>query len=344
MSLTDTQYYNIIINPNTLDTNRNDAVYVQQNTQDILTNPNQYLLSVDRFSIPTSYVPLAIMQPLSPSTNTLVYKLTMEYAGITTNANVVFTPVNENVSPSDDEYYFIYTYSTFIKMLNKTLSDLTTTLKVLGNPALATLTAPFFTYDSTSGIISLCAQKLFFDETLPFPISIYGNNALLQYVDSFELHYLSDVNSESKAFRWSIYQKYNNTCAFDNTLFQMYVDYTLFSPWCALKTIEMCLYGIPINYEFINHVVNAATTASIPILADFLVLYNESSVASQARSSVDYSTTERRYIEIISAAELRAIQVVVYWVDNTGVRRPLQFQNFEKALIKIMFKRKDLNY
>ncbi|HEY6534343.1 MAG TPA: phage minor capsid protein, partial [Candidatus Nitrosocosmicus sp.] len=131
----DIVYYNIIITPER-DRSRTLAVYEETRVEPIINNPNDYYMSIVRFSIDGSWIPLFIApvvpNPLNPQdANLMPYLFSLTYLGTMYNVNVVYIPENNARIPNapylsngliiqdvSTNYYFVYYYTTLINLLN----------------------------------------------------------------------------------------------------------------------------------------------------------------------------------------------------------------------------------
>ena len=164
----------------------------------IIQNPSEYFFSVMRFSLETASLPLMIPQvqlgQIDP--NKLIYSITMTYLspinGITYEKQsfILFVPqssnqptprppiVEQDFDPNGD-YYFIYNFQYWIKLVNTTLARCLADLNILvvagtGAP-LPSLNAPFMEWDTVNNVAILNADVAGFNNTLANPINIYFN-------------------------------------------------------------------------------------------------------------------------------------------------------------------------
>ena len=112
--------------------------FEETRTAVVLANPSEYFMSVQRFSIDTTSLPLFIPQvDTNPDTNTkgdpdqLIYKIFIYGVG-STPFNIKYIPSDSTLTPPDvlnnpdalsDPYYFVYTYQKFIDMINRSLIE-----------------------------------------------------------------------------------------------------------------------------------------------------------------------------------------------------------------------------
>lgn len=187
-------YYNIEIS-NSVNKNGNKdprgipASYSENLTQPIINNPSDYYLTILRFTIPGSGIPILTMdiQPNQPDINLTPYSFTLNYNNIHIQKFIMFKNWNNQNLPrppnpirANDPYYFIFEYNIMIQMMNTALKEAFNELVAAVAPAVLPVTEPpFFIYDETTQLISIIAQKnyspiLAGEET----VKIYANTAL----------------------------------------------------------------------------------------------------------------------------------------------------------------------
>lgn len=341
-------YYNIII-PHTGQSDYCSSDYHRMNTIPILDTPENYYMSVSRFSVPTRNIPILIpiVSPTNP--NKLAYSVTLSSSGgaFEVTREIEYFSTSAGSTPATNPlHYFIFTYSHFVKMFNDTLIGAMTDLKSLDASIPVEVKAPKLIFNPSVSLFGLVAQKLYYGEGIVTNrINFYTNQYTFKLLDPLMVDYISPLLSASKGVRYYFFDKGNNSWDFDNTYFYMSQDYSILSAWSSLKSIEMEVGTIPVNYEYIEHDYNTVNkqTTSAPIMKDYLVLYRDSN-QSVARTSVDYAVDESQYICLSGVEPLRELTVRLYWVDNNGKRYRLTLSNGEVINIKVLFKRKDLAY
>ncbi len=159
------------------------CVFYDQRTQQILEKSDEYLMSVVRWSLPTSTIPLLILTPLDfipippyaiPNFNRdlIGYSVILswwtgtDYVDFTTY--IEYTPQNA-IPPTtillpqtqqNEMYWYIYTYQHLLNMINSALLDCFTRLKAHYGAAPGT-TAPKMIYDPVTNLYTLLADDAF---------------------------------------------------------------------------------------------------------------------------------------------------------------------------------------
>ena len=186
-------YYNVTINNNT--SKPIPAEYNESRTRAIIATPSDYYMSVVRFSFNASLLPILICPAISPggffnqNVNTTPYSVTLSYVDITDSSltvtvNLAYIPENDlyydngtsvtaptaavspavpsadNIQDNSTSYYYIYYYSTIVKMVNVALQSAFEQI-VLHFPTLEpNVSAPYIIFDRPSGKFSLIVQNV----------------------------------------------------------------------------------------------------------------------------------------------------------------------------------------
>ncbi len=116
------------------------AIYESTNTSAILANSEDYHLIIERWSIPGFLLPSYIFP--NPTEDQLSVQL--RYNGEIVEEDVIFTSLS-SLSPSSEEYYYVYDFQHLIDMINTALKTAHTNLTTKPVGSLP----PFLTYDET---------------------------------------------------------------------------------------------------------------------------------------------------------------------------------------------------
>lgn len=224
-------YYNVTIRHSDAadPTNPNIPViasFEEERVQPIIDNPNDYYLTITRFTVPGGEIPIFLfpIQPF-PNTNPNLSNLsvTLEYNGDIQQQFLIYDPRNNVINPppaptannpewARTEYYYVFTYDHMIQMINDALK---TAFGNLAAPPLASV-APYFCYDSKTQLISLYCQRAYYDENLASPIQIYVNTPLLNYLEAIDNDFFGYNNADGRDFRFTILDNpcnyYQNEC------------------------------------------------------------------------------------------------------------------------------------
>lgn len=221
----DLVYYNIIMTCQVAKSNTL-AAYEETRTQPIIENPSDYYMSIVRFSIDGSNIPIAVCpvipNPGNPNDiNYTPFSVTLQYGGVNYTAQLIFIPeLQTSIQPqpptstSQDtttQYYYMYTYTTLVVMINNALQAAMTALKT-AVPALNNVVTPYFIYERTQEKFALVVQNTTVSGTNVFQsqfngsgiplvgssqaagmINIFLNSRIYQYFDSIESYIYPDT-------------------------------------------------------------------------------------------------------------------------------------------------------
>lgn len=354
----DNIYYNIRI------TNTGQTGFSTLGSYDVTKNDpivkkcSDFYLSVVDFSLNVSNIPIFIAQvqynPLSVTdVNYTVYFVSITVGGIEYAQNVSYVPHTNFTPPpppqpttpmngrpfTTDRYYYIYSYSSFLEMINNALAA---AYIAAGNPGGAG--APYFEFtQSEYGLISLIVPNAF----IAAGATIEFNSELLQYLEGFETTYIFPLQK----FRFVFYQR-GNICNVNGaevgivggTSWIYKQQFYCLQLWNTMRKIYFATSSIPINSEYKTTNVrntdtpNSVTTLS-PIILDYIPKFD---ILNSSRTIIFYNSCEYRLVDTLSDSPLYHIQVSVFWQDVYGNSFPLYIGINDEITIKLAFFKKSL--
>jgi len=190
------------------------AIFNDQRQTSLLTNPADYYLSIIRFTIDSSSLPLFIMPVctsvqypiVGPNNLTITpYVITLEYGGFEFGSNVMWRPddltiqpplVTTNVDFYQSEYFFVHTYQHFVNLINTAFKNAFTGLQAL--VALPSQFAPYMKYNRELRTFDIVVDGLsyknvdFRGDDNPAAIHVYFNNYLYDMFFNVQSTHLSD--------------------------------------------------------------------------------------------------------------------------------------------------------
>lgn len=352
-------------------------VFNEVRNSPLIMNPSEYFFTIARFSLETPSLPLMIPQVQigQPDINKLIYSVTMTYTspinGITYENQIFMTYIPQNPSavlpslPStsqdvnNSDYYFVYSYQYFIKLLNNTLATCLTGLNASsvggGGGALPSSNAPFMEWDVYNNVGILNADISGFNSSLANPISIYFNTPLYTLFSSFQAEYFGYQNiTNGKNYKLAIYSinGTNELVLPSYNALQMYQEYPTASLWNPVNSLVFTTGTLPV----------APTNVSAPVVfgsntSDLLSGGNNSNISNQLtdfevpttegweyKPNVFYTpTAEYRFVDLLGNTPINNIQISVFWKDAFGNLHPFYLNSGCNANIKVLFRRKDYN-
>jgi hypothetical protein len=337
-----------------------------------LSSPENYFMSVTRFSLQTPTLPVFIPQVMlgQADINKTIYSITMSYqVGPTVIEYQQYIPyIPTNLSqplPSPpltfqdltSDYYFVMTYQHWARMLNNTLTLCYNGLNaavIAAGGVLPSPNAPFFEFDPQALLFILDADEVGYSSSLVSPIKIFVNSPLYTLLSSFQFTAFGYSGiTNGKNYQFDIYN-INNTNVLTlptyNAL-QMYQEGStcaLLNPISALVfstamlPVQPSLVSVPKVFNSDSRLFNVGNNANIaPIMTDFQVPF---SPTNTYKPSVEYQPgSEYRLIDMYGTSPLSALEMSVFWKDVYGGLHPFYLGAGCSATVKILFRRKDFN-
>ena len=323
-----------------------------------LMNPEDYLLSVVRFNVETSTLPLWIptIETGQANVNKTVYSITLKYGAFEFKQNLFFSPSNVNepipAAPLTQQdlsttYYYGMSYTKIITMVNTAFSSAVTGLAALA--ILPSTVAPFAEYDPYSYQCILNAPSVAYDAALPNPIQIFFNTPMYNLFSSFNTTYLGYSNiTNGKNYQLTTTNNNNTTTIGGVSYLQFYQEYPTIPLWTPIQSIVFVssllpmspsLVGVPKVYTS-GQLLSSANNANISnIITDLEVPLDK---GFEYKPNLNYTPqSEYRLVELNGNNPVNAIQIAVYWKDKLNILRPMYI--IGNANIKIMFRKKQFN-
>ena len=301
----DVIYYNIIMTCQVAKSST-PAQYEETRTQPIIDDPSDYYMSIIRFSIDGSNIPIAVC-PVVPNPNNAndinytPFSVTLQYGGVNYTSQLSFIPeINVPLLPqpptttgqdTTTQYYYMYTYTTLVTMINNAFQSAFTALTT-ANPSVASVGAPYIIYDRIQQKFALVIpntvisgtnvyQTQFNGSNIPLVgsnqaadmINIFLNSRIYSYFDSIESYQYQDVVLSNLMIIRDLKNNYYyppqngaNTSppqvatSFTNTnisyttapvYYIFYQQYNTISNWNSLSGIVFLTSSLPIQYEYI---------------------------------------------------------------------------------------------
>ena len=362
----------------------------------LIENPQDYYLSIVRFEIDSPSLPIFIPQRRlgSSSFNDLIYIFGLEVIKGATNTptarykkRVQFIPVNPNISTDQlnayvsankeyslsDEYYYIYNVKQWLRMVNTSLQALFSAMRVDEGNNIIPLSAkaPFFDYDSGSGLITLYTTTHYVDTKDADRLRLFWNTPTNTIFGGFDTTValkatsllFDDISpSESKlgGTHPSTYYQVNvsnlnnkNSITLGSTAFVQSIQSYPSMPMCSpIQNIVFSTSGnLPVSNSQIGNPTifksdgDCATQGGAdnisPILTDFIVPLIR---GDEYKPKINYSPSEYRLLDMKGNAPLKSVDLQVYWKSKIDAKlHPFILGSQCGASCKIMFRKKQFN-
>lgn len=332
-----------VINPSGISINTEpiNAFYTVSNDTPFLDNTSEYYTSVIRFDIPLDAVPIFICpiipnQLFDPDITPMIIGINL--GGVFKPFNVYFTPyLNNSVVPVQDQqtqvitpYYYIYSYTSFIDMINISLS---TSWVQSGFSAGS---GPYFYLDEPTGLIQLSLPPQFFAPNAPL---IFMNEALINYLGAFPIIF----NGYNRPYGADYYFKISEVLRPNHSYLpagwgKYSQEYSTLALWSSVRKLLLLSSKLPLVTE--NVAIGNNSTTRIPIVTDFVPILN---IAGDSRDIAYYiPSAQYRLADMNGNSSLQNFDLQVYWQDSKNNIYPLQISIFQQINIKIAFLRKTM--
>jgi hypothetical protein len=334
-------------------------VFSDTRTDALLLNTGLYKMSIIQATIPTSYIPIRVMeieQGDNTNINKTIYKIRLKKGDISIEKNIIWvTEINTNERPQevpqvvykgglvDTRFYTYYSlrcYQHMATLINTTLNELFEELKIL-DPSIISDLPPYWVYDSESGLFKIYLKIDFLNDEIDMAFNI---NLFTFFLNSFK--YIFGPN-EPASYMTFDFRNYNIFNVFNNDTYGDYVIFTQetrtqnkFYSGSGFRSIEIVSTNLGTNNENIQlqdaqGFAIATSSAESSILNDFHVNIE---TGSELKTAVIYNpTAEYRWISFKTNKILNKIDFQIYWVDNYGNRNPIYIPLGESAQIKMLF-------
>jgi hypothetical protein len=341
----------------------------------ILSNPQDYYVSVTRMIICTNRIPLWQPQlntdsPYNDGYNT-IYSVYLTYQGF--NSGQVFLRVindDETVLPPTapvtsqpiNGWGNVFSYDTIAQMVNTAITTAYNTLAISAGGILPP-NPPYMTWNPTTELFSMnCFPMSFYDQSSGNDVvNIYFNNCYRPYLLGWAINILSNSTSTPNGQDVLLVIKNNGNNYTPQpsppeyeapnpatVMIQMSQDIT--APWCflALSKIQV-ITTLPLAYPTLsdlplNLVGSAFNNQVTPILMDFLVNYSQGG-ASSFQQPISYSATSDLYsspVKMGGSSPITNFAIGIFWQNLQGYSIPLQTWGLRNCSLKLTFTHKDI--
>lgn len=359
-------YYNIIIpHDNTYGSSPTLAIFDEQRVEALIDNPEDWYLSIIRFTVPGSQIPIMIVPIQSGSgqtdPNLTTMSVTLTYSTFNYQQFLEYVPTNTTIStpapPSSNPpsyrqtqspYYYIYVYQEFVNLINTAFNQAFTTLKT-ANPGITPTEAPYVIYDATTQLMSIIVPTNYVGV-----IDIWMNTPLQNYLTAIEKIFYGYDQPNGKDYKLNLVNNQNN--AYYKQLpnsgppaaanyYEFKQEYNVLQYLNSFRNLVFTSTLMPINNEYLPSL-NALITPNqgsglvnfIPILTDFTPLLQ---YAGDARSILQYyAQGPYRLVNLKGNCALRKIDLQIYWSDTYNNLHPVYISTNQQASIKILFVRR----
>jgi hypothetical protein len=353
--------------------------YNEQRVMPFISNPEDYYLTIERFTMETQSLPVFIpsIQPHPPNNdvNKTIYSVTLEYTYLTTTFTeqvyVVWSPQDKSVSVPpfntnglqivETGYYNCYAYSWFCYLVTQafeTAFNNLNTAVVSAGGTLPTVHQPILNWDSTSNSGVLYADTEAYDQNPTNPaskIGIYMNAPLFSLFNSFPAEYLGytgvTLGRNYKLAPVNLGSTNLQSITPANILLPQYLAIVLYqecstiAQWTPITSVVFTSNTLPINPNQVSTplVYNESKQISLGgTNADIANIITDlvSDTGAYRPNLVYQPSAEFRRITLFGNRPLYNIDLQIYYRIKTGQLIPYRIGSGEAVTIKLAFLKK----
>ena len=330
-----------------------------------INNPFLYKCAISKMTIDTYGGSMPLMMPkmligldengnTNTNVNKLAYSFTLQYYVSSTEIYeiqkyVIFIPQNTTTQPTayviqdvSSDYYYIYSYDYFVKLLNNTLEECYDALNGAVTGGISSY-APFLSL--ADNILIFNGDKTKYDLNLTTPrIKIFCNTPMYELLNGFQWNKQSII-ADGKNYQLNLTSENSNTLSLDNydALTQLQI-YSSLSNWNPVQSIVITTNNIPIESQMMaplqilepKQVYNDGNKQSLNILTNLDVDLTDNPTGYLPQ--ISYGTSNNyRFVDLKNALSFNNIDISVYWLDHYQRLHPMFLAPQAKASIDLVF-------
>ena len=377
-SKSDYIYYDVAVsNLQNSDTKPQVFAYQDTRTTPFISIPEEYTLSIVRFTCGTSSLPVFIpqIQPNQGDRDLTIYSVTLTYQGTEVQTFINWNPQDlsaplpptplqtQNKRQFNQEgYYNCYSYTFFIERIYEALTICFTTLGVLAG-ALPTIYPPLISWDPTTNSASMYGDALAYDVNPAVPvdqIGVFMNAPLFNLFNSFPATFLGYDVLSGKNYRIPFIDiggtNAVNLIPPGQVLIPPATQYTTYraiiwtqeqsttASWSPILSVVFTSNTLPIEANQVSTPVVFSDNVNVALggnNSDFAnIITDIVSESGNYRPNLVYNpSAEYRRISLKGNRPLYSIDLNVYYKITTGELIPLKLFSGESLSAKLLFER-----
>ena len=280
----------------------------------ILTNPSDWVISVESFTIPLFSIPL-FQFFLGQN-----FFVTLEYNGSSVTKQLTYIPSGVGLAPVQNGP--VYSYQNLIQTYNIALKDAFADLLIL-QPLIPATRAPFITLKGN--LLSINAEAGY-ESNLPNPINLFFNKACASQFPS-----LPQFFETNDRIQYLFVNQYTN---FNGGLFKMTQSIEGISTWSSLNRILLETNTIPVDKQLVG----AQDDIQIQVIEDFIVLPDP----NRPLDLTFFPIGPFRINTLNSNYPLSNIDVNIRWFSDEGESQIIILPANKQATIKLRFTKRNV--
>jgi hypothetical protein len=338
--------------------------YNDTRTAPYVMKPDDYALSIIRFTVDTGslpvFIPTIVADPDDDTNvNYTIYTVSLEFDGQVATKHITWAPQDSSapipvppqytttgVQDNSNGYYNCYSYNYFTFLVYTAIQEAFLDLTGLDPEILP----PFINWDSSSNRAVLNAQSPYYDIGVGPDVKIYMNNPLYNLFSSFPARFFGSTLDSDRNVQLLVaniagintYQPIDNPTV---TYIQMFQEYSTVSSWTPITSIVFTSTTLPIN----------GTQVSVPIVVDNGVIL-PSSTQNNATANIitdlvsdtgEYKpnlvylpTAQYRYITLFGNTPLVNLDIQIFYKLRDGTLVPFRLTSGGTVTVKLAFIKK----
>lgn len=333
-----------------------------------LNNTFMYKVAVSKMSLDT-FGCLPLMLPkmligndengnLNTDVNKLAYSFTLQYYVDETHIYEVrkfveFIPQNNTTAPTSynyqdttTDYYYLYSYDYFVKLLNNTLESCYNALNSSVSGGISSY-APFITLADNTLIFN--GDKTKYDINNTSKISIYVNTPMYELLNGFQFNKVNLGNG--KNYLLNLTSENSNVLSLDSydALTQIQI-YSSLSNWNPVQCIVLTTSNIPIEEQILSPLqiqepksnnYSQGNKQSLKILTNFDIDLTDNPTGYLPQ--ISYGTSNNyRFVDMTNTMQFNTIDITFYWIDHYQRQHQMYLAPQAKCNIDLVFVNKNL--
>ena len=317
------------------------AKIVDNRASPIIANPEKYNVTISRFGIPTSDIPLFVY-PIGnvPGTSLNYFVVTLFYGGVNYQATAV--PVDYSYLPND---LYIYYVQQFLDSLNNAFAVAWGALNT-ANPGVVA-SAPFYIYNQSTSLISLICLPTYVSSGVQIWISSEINNRISGITSFFNGHYNTDYHD----FMYIVKDFGNNEYIYAGGPFLSFTQEGI--QLGNMTDIQGIVFISNLPSQSENTGISITTDATggylspsnsnLQILLDFEPIQGSSLLTTISAQRFQYQPSLYRLVPLIGTVPISSINFQIFYQNNTGALMPITIGPSTSMNVKLLFLKKGLS-
>jgi hypothetical protein len=308
-------YYNVELRNNT--TKSIPAVFSENRVKTILEKPDDWEVTVVRFSIPSDSLKIFTFVDGSMS---------VTLRDRQTNANftrdLIWIP--QSLVPGSRD---VFSYNSIVIMLNNALSLAFGALKS-ANPGSVGTVPPFFMLNSATGLFEMYTEKIW---EIPTGILLSSNFKMFSLLEGFSTFAEYGTIDPNSVYTYNQIDTGVNTVSIDGVDYlKTLAEYSTIASWSDLSKIEITS-NVPVRAELVG----GQSDITSRLFTDFIP-----NVSVNNRESFQYIPSQFRWYDMSSNYPLTRMDLTVQYIFLDNTTEIMEISPGEVVSVKILFRRK----